>query len=228
MTNKIYISLIIIIVIVLVINCIKFKQIIKEGLTNKHKFKTDKSGKLILFDKCKFKGKGFSKKHELGECSIAIQVVPLVKNVIEIGGGTGKVSHIINTMLADNTQHIVVEPGVGGNGHHGDFNIYNNKAHFKDKYTIIKKFAENLTHNDFSVLKNKPDCLYVDCEGCLHKFQNTEIGKYVINNARYIVNEMDGNNKLIIKQWKKHGFVKIGTGYGCGINCSTDIWYKER
>jgi len=26
--------------------------------------------------------------------------------------------------------------------------------------------------------------------------------------------------------WKQAGFTKIGEGYGCGVQCETDIWYR--
>lgn len=190
-------------------------------------FKLDEKGKFKIYDKCKFSGVGFDVNHEIGECSVAIQVIPLCKNVIEIGGGTGKVSHMINSLLEDKTQHIVVEPGVGGTGNHGDTIIYENKKNFGDKYTIVKKFAENLVYDDIKILKDNPDCLYVDCEGCLFNFQKTEIGKHILKHVRYIINEMDGNNNEIIQQWKDNNFVKIGTGYGCGTWCNTEIWHKS-
>ena len=115
----------------------------------------------------------------------------------------------------------------------GNNNIYKNKKKFKDKYTITEKYAENLTMDDLKILKGSPDCLYSDCEGCLYSFFNTDIGKYVLNNVRFIVNEMDGftkgrdidNNLRDI--WMKNGFQKIGTGYGCGTSCDTEIWYKN-
>ena len=196
-------------------------------------FILDEKGKLKLYDNCKFSGYGFNDNHEFGECSVANQIIPLCENVIEIGGGTGKVSHMINTLLKDKTQHIVIEPGEGGRGNHGNKKIYINKENFGDKYTIIKKYAENLNYNDLKILKKKPDCLYVDCEGCLYKFQETNIGKYILKNVKYIVNEMDGfiidknTNDKIKEQWIKNNFEKIGIGYGCGVRCDTEIWKKK-
>ena len=32
-----------------------------------------------IYEECKFSGDGFSFGHELGECSIAFQIIPLVK-----------------------------------------------------------------------------------------------------------------------------------------------------
>jgi hypothetical protein len=192
-------------------------------------FQLDNKNNLILQDICNFSGKGFDKSHEIGECSVAVQIIPYVNNVLEIGGGTGKVSHMINKKLSERgleKKHVVVEPGVGGNGNHGDYYIYANKAAFGDKYTIVKKFADELTLADFSVL-GVPDCLYVDCEGCLNSFFKTDIGVYVLKNVRYIVNEMDGYNEELRTVWSKYGFKKIAEGYGCGTACVTEIWSKQ-
>ena len=81
---------------------------------------------------------------------------------------------------------------------------------------------------DLSVLESPPDCLYSDCEGCLFEFFKTDIGKYVLNNVRFIVNEMDGHNDELTDLWKQNNFHKISTGYGCGEACDTDVWYKEK
>uniref|UniRef100_A0A6C0I9W9 Methyltransferase n=1 Tax=viral metagenome TaxID=1070528 RepID=A0A6C0I9W9_9ZZZZ len=195
----------------------------------------DSSNKMRLYDECKFTGVGFNEAHEHGECSMAHQIIPLCKNVLEIGGGAGKVSHAINTLLSKRnleTKHVVVEPGSIGLGNHGDVNIYENKKNFNDKYTIIKKLCEDLTMDDLHVLEGPPDCLYTDCEGCLHKFFTTDIGKYVLDNVRFIVNEMDGmilkiDDATIVELWKKNGFVLVGSGYGCGTDCETQVWYRQ-
>ena len=65
----------------------------------KFNFILDNNYKLKIYDNCKFSGYGFDDNWEIGECSIANQVIPYCKNVLEIGGGTGKVSHIINQIL---------------------------------------------------------------------------------------------------------------------------------
>lgn len=185
-----------------------------------------------LVPECLFKGHGFDESFEHGECSVAFQLIPHVKNVLEIGGGAGKVSRMINQRLADPTRHVVVEPGSEGLGNHGDRSLQKNQMDFKDKYTIVKKFAENLVMDDLVVLQGPPDCLFVDCEGCLEVFFQTEIGKYTLRNARYIVNEMDGFvrgpevDQQLRHLWKEYGFVLHGIGLGCGITCETEVWKK--
>jgi hypothetical protein len=211
---------------------LKYKQKylnLKNKIGGSVNFELDENNKIKLDDKCKFSFKNyFEAGHEIGECSVAIQVIKNVNNVIEIGGGAGKVSHMINTLLGEklNTQHIVVEAGFNGTGHYPG--LEESKKHFSDKYTIIKKFANELVRDDFKMFTEKPDCLYVDCEGCLYEFQNTEIGKYILSSVRYIVNEMDGYKDEIRKQWKDAGFEKIGEGYGCGTSCNTEVWFNAK
>ena len=230
-----YMKYIIIFILVILIFLIIYNRKYLEHFSEIN-FILDSSGKLEINDQCEFDGIGFNTSHEVGECSVAMQIIPLCKNVIEIGGGAGKVSHMINKVLSKKnleTQHIVVEPGITGLGNHGDTNIYENKQKFNDKYTIVKKLCDDLTMDDLSILNEKPDCLYVDCEGCLLNFQNTDIGHYILNNVRFIVNEMDGDiiigkgtDDKIRKQWIKFGFKNIGIGYGCGKDCTTEIWSK--
>jgi hypothetical protein len=196
--------------------------------SNEFYFIHDENNKLKIYEECKFKGDGFDESWELGECSVAFQIIPHCKNVIEIGGGAGKVSHIINKLLKERNienLHLVLEPN-DDNTMGGNDNIYKNKKNFKDKYTILEKYANDLTMDDLSILEGPPDCLYSDCEGCLFDFLKTDIGKYVLNNIRFVVNEMDGHNEELNEIWKQNNFKKIATGYGCGEACDTEIWYK--
>ena len=233
--NKKSLPLIIIIllcVLIFILLFLIFKKSENFSQLEKHNFKYDDNNKLKIYDECKFSGEGFDLNHELGECSIALQIVPLVKNVLEIGGGAGKVSHMINKILKERNlqkNHIVIEPGVDGNSPHKD-KIYLNKKKFNDEYTVKKKLAEDLTSDDLDFV---PDCLYVDCEGCLHKFFETDIGKYCLKNARYLVNE---NDSFVIKKKQQdlrdiltnYGFNKLAIGYGCNTGCETEVWYKDK
>lgn len=192
----------------------------------------------IIKDECKFFGNGFGKDHELGECSLAYQIIPFCESVLEIGGGAGKVSHMINTLLKNPVKHVVIEPGNGGKGNHGDEHLWNNKKKFNDQYTIVKKFANDLVMDDLKVLGEKgPDCLYVDCEGCLVSFlTESAIGQTLLKskNLKYVVNEMDGftsnisdhDNKLK-DLLKNNDFVIYTKGAGCGVKCDTLVWKKE-
>ena len=197
-------------------------------------FEYDNDNKLKLYEQCNFSGIGFKEDYEKGECSVAIQIIPKVKNVLEIGGGAGKVSHMINKLLEERgleEKHVVVEPGKDGIGNH-NYDIQQNKEKFKDSYTIVNKYAEDLTMEDLKLLDNSPDCLFVDCEGCLHKFFDTEIGKHCLKSARFVVNEQDSfiikkDIKDLHQTLENSGFTLIANGYGCGTSCLTDVWYKE-
>ena len=224
----IYNSIFTIVISTLIIACVYFAINIyaKKPLT-KEKFKDDVTN-IPLNDKCNFVGDGFGNSHENGECSVAFYIIPKYKSVIEIGGGTGKISHVINSLLVDKTQHIVIEPDSTGWASH----LKKNKERFGDKYTIIEKYAENLHVSDLQVFKSDPECLFVDCEGCLESFFATDIGKHVLSKAKCIVNEMDGftkHNTLddnLRTLWSKNGFHLTHIGFGCGTTCKTEVWEK--
>ena len=192
----------------------------------------------VIKDECKFAGSGFGKNHELGECSLAFQVIPYCDSVLEIGGGAGKVSHMINTLLKNPSKHVVIEPGKGGRGNHGDEHLWKNQKHFNDKYTIIKKYANDLVTDDLKKLgEHGPDCLYVDCEGCLLSFlTDSTIGKSILKSKKlkFIVNEMDGftssiphHDNQLKKLLKDNGFDVYAKGAGCGVRCETLVWKKH-
>jgi hypothetical protein len=192
----------------------------------------------VIKDECKFSGSGFNRNHELGECSLAFQVIPYCESVLEIGGGAGKVSHMINILLKNPLKHVVIEPGKGGRGNHGDEHLWKNQKYFNDKYTIIKKYANDLVTDDLKMLgDNGPECLYVDCEGCLLSFlTDSTIGKTILKSKKlkYIVNEMDGFTSKIPEHDEKlktllsnNGFVIHAKGAGCGVKCETLVWKKH-
>ena len=168
--------------------------------------------------------------HEQAECSITFKIIPKCKNVLEIGGGLGKVSHFININLKNPYNHVVMEPAVNSKNNTGDWKIgkylIENKKNHGDKYTIIPKFATELTKKDLKILGGPPDCLYVDCEGCLLGFLKSDIGKFVLKSLRFVVNEMDGNNDEIDKILKKNGFKLKHVGYGCGKSCYTNVYQR--
>lgn len=195
----------------------------------KFNFIYDENKKLKIYEECKFKGEGFDENWEIGECSVAFQIIPKCNNVLEIGGGSGKVSHIINKLLKEKNienRHLVLEPN-DDNTMGGNDNIYKNKKIYNDKYTILEKYANDLTIEDLSILEGPPDCLYSDCEGCLFDFFKKDIGKYVLKNVRFIVNEMDGHNKELNQIWSENNFKKVAIGYGCRKSCNTEVWYKS-
>lgn len=169
---------------------------------------------------------------------MAFQVIPRCESVLEIGGGAGKVSHMINTLLKNPSKHVVIEPGAGGRGNHGDQHLWKNQKTFNDKYTIVKKYANDLVTDDLKKLgKDGPDCLYVDCEGCLLSFlTDSTIGKSILKSEKlkFIVNEMDGftssipnHDHKLKKLLRNHGFDVYAKGKGCGVRCETLVWKKH-
>ena len=100
MKKIVYVGIIAVIIIIIIICMWYYNGNIKFN------FILDNNYKLKIYDNCKFSGYGFDDNWEIGECSIANQVIPYCKNVLEIGGGTGKVSHIINQILKKKKERI--------------------------------------------------------------------------------------------------------------------------
>ena len=205
-----------------------------ENFASSIKFKLDSNNFIKLSDECRFEGLGFNESWEIGECSMATQLIPHCLRVLEIGGGFGKVSHVINRILRQRSigsQHVVVE----GLEKRVKQYLSKNKENFKDEYTILNKKTTELKSLDLSVLKGAPDCLFVDCDNCLLQFLNTEIGNEVLGSVKFIANEMDGSNKLLQKLWSERGFRKVADSYGCSHarpcgeeihECVSELWEK--
>ena len=54
-----------------------------------------------------------------------------------------------------------------------------------------------------------------------------------LKSTRFIVNEIDsfviGKDIQELRDlFTKSDFSKIGVGYGCGTDCETEIWYKNK
>ena len=162
--------------------------------------------------------------HEIGECEFTKKYVGRCKNVLEIGGGTGKVSHYINQELKDKKKHYVVEPSIGMGVKFGK-HIENNKRNHNDQYHIDKRKINDIPLWEIeSKLGGKIDCIISDCEGCSLRFY--ENNPEVLRSVSMIQNEMDGNNEELRKLWKNAGFKHEDTGFGCGIKCVTEMWVK--
>jgi hypothetical protein len=161
----------------------------------------------------------------------------MCKSVLEIGAGSGKVSHYINKNLKDRTRHYVVEPGeghVGAGDQHKYLRLNRNKHH--DKYHIDNRAILDIPLKDIHDKIGKIDCIVSDCEGCTLEYykKNPEI----LNETKYIINEMDGHvtnnsDQELRDLWKKNGFTHIDTGCGCGsgvtegeCGCDTEIWKR--
>ena len=60
---------------------------VKNSMTNEFNWELDKKGRMKIYDKCKFKHKGVKTlNHEIGECSVAMQVITVGK---ECSGNRG-------------------------------------------------------------------------------------------------------------------------------------------
>lgn len=157
---------------------------------------------------------GVSDYWKQGECSVVIDIVPYCKNVLEFCPDVGKISSFINRNLKDPTKHIVVdiEPST----------ILHNKNTHNDKYTIIQKNPEDLLESDLDLIL-PVDCVISNCNKSFLNFLKTNIGKKILKTARIFISK---NNNDISNILLKYDFIHTNTGYGCGINCNTNVYTK--
>ena len=162
---------------------------------------------------------------EWGERDIARKHTKPFHRILELGGGAGSVSAIIQAKLAEPSRHVVVQP-VEEKAMMGGFKqLMKNKKACNFKFTAIDHF---LTPADvqpiIEILGGKPNCLVVDCENCL-------VGEYeknpeLFDEVEMIQVERDDFDGSYTKLFDKLGFVKTGQGYGCDGECPTEVWEK--
>jgi hypothetical protein len=162
---------------------------------------------------------------EWGERAIAKKHTKPFHKVLELGGGAGSVSAIIQEKLADPTRHVVVQPDERMAMMGGFKQLMKNKKACNFKFTAIDHI---LTAADaqpiIKILGGKPNCLVVDCENCL-------VGEYkknpeLFDEVEMIQVERDDFDGSYTKLFDKLGFVKTDQGYGCNGNCPTEVWEK--
>jgi len=92
--------------------------------------------------------------------------------VLEIGGGSGAVSTIIQEHLRNRENHVVIQPTEGEGSETPMFGGINalreNKTSCKHKYTIVDHILKPGEGKSLLKMVSKPfDTLVADCEGCL-------------------------------------------------------------
>ena len=151
----------------------------------------------------------------------------ICQRVLEIGAGSGKVSHYINRKMNDRSKHYAVEPLEAEMGKRVGALIHQNRKKMGDKYFIDHRKIEDIPTKDIvNKLGGPPTCIISDCEGCtLNYYQNNP---EIFNSVKMIMNEMDGHTNKLRNLWKSNGFTQKVIGCGCGSNCcDTDMWVKE-
>ena len=229
--NKNGFIIIIVVVVVLVIlgivaGCMRGRnrrrRVEREGYA-KHENKINKK---LTGVGCDSSFVGVGECHEQGEAEVADKYAKMCKSVLEIGAGSGKVSHYINKNLKDRTRHYVVEPGEGHNGAYDQYKyLLKNRNKHHDKYHIDRRAILDIPLKDIHDKIGKIDCIVSDCEGCTLEYYKKH--PEILKEVKYIMNEMDGGHGELQSLWKKNGFTHIDTGCGCGgCSCDTEIWKR--
>lgn len=165
--------------------------------------------------------KGVPKDWEQGEAEMAHKYMGSCKNILEVGGGSGKVSHYLNRNLRNPKAHLVVEPSVWDIGNH----IADNRDSHKDQYLLDKRKITDIPLSEITEKIGPVDCIVSDCEGCMLDFYKKN--PHVFATASKIMNEMDGHNPELRKMWSDHGYTYLVKGCGCGgCGCDTDLWVR--
>jgi len=161
---------------------------------------------------------------ERGERDVARRHTYSCKNVLEIGGGAGSVSAIVQQELRHKERHVVVQPKA--DGMFGGFTqLMKNRKACDMKFTVID---HKLVPTDVDLIQttlgSKPDCMVVDCENCLGQEYNKNPSLF--DDLRLLQVERDdrGSYDALFKKLKLR---KVDEGMGCGTSCKTEVWVRD-
>lgn len=168
---------------------------------------------------------------ELGERIVADMFTRPDACVLEIGGGSGAVSTIIQSKLRDPRNHVVIQPDESKAMYGGLTSLNKNKQSCGSHYHIVDHILKAGEGKEIQKLVSKPfDTLVVDCEGCL--VEEHEKNPDLFDHITMIQVERDDlpgmsrpadYKSLFIKL----GFKKIHSGKGCDGNCPTEVWIRR-
>lgn len=183
--------------------------------------------------------KCFKTKHEeIGEREVADKFTDPNACVLEIGGGAGNVSTIIQKKLNNKSDHVVIQPIFGNDRERPMFggieNLENNKKACGSKFHIIDHVLKKGEGKELLKLVSKPfDTIVCDCEGCL----NGEYEKNPDLFEKVNMIQVERDDRPAKKNSYERGkyndlFDKLNMkllhkGDGCGRACDTDVWIKK-
>jgi len=162
---------------------------------------------------------------EWGERAMARLFTPADARVLELGGGAGSVSAVVQEILTDKTKHVVVQPADGGMLG-GLPALLQTRAACNSQFTVVDHVLQS-GEGDAIVraLGGAPTCLVVDCENCL-------VGEYAKNPQLFTSatmvqverDDFDGSYTSLLRDTLK---LKLKhSGKGCGGMCATEVWVK--
>ena len=160
---------------------------------------------------------------EWGERCVARMFTPSDAVVLELGGGSGSVSAVVQEKLADKTKHVVVQPQHGMFG--GLDALKKTKAKLGCQFHIVGHILEAGEQDQIIAKIGLPTLLVADCENCL-------VGEYqknpkLFDSLQMIQVERDDFDNSYAKLFDLLQMKKIHTGKGCDGKCATEVWIKQ-
>lgn len=149
--------------------------------------------------------------------------------ILEIGGGSGNVSTVIQRKLNNKKDHVVIQPKEGvffG----GLEQLKKNKSSCNSEYQIIDHVLRKGEGKKLLQLVSKPfDTIIVDCEGCLTG--EYEKNPELFDHVRQIQVERDdcvhkSDSCHYEDLFKKLGMKLVYIGLGCDGKCETQVYER--
>ena len=175
---------------------------------------------------------------EWGERAVAERFSRGCMRVLELGGGSGSVSAVIQRHLADGTRHVVVQPDQRMGMMGGYRRLLRNRAAQGLRYHAIDHLLQPGEGGEVTRrLSGAPDCIVADCEDCLWGEYRKNPGLFA--GARQIQVERDDENGNYQSLFDKLGMERVHVGRGCGVHepnrfhvehgmrCTTEVWERR-
>lgn len=180
---------------------------------------------------------------EFGEREMVSKYIKPYNRILEFGGGAGSVSVIIQQNITDKNKHVVIQPNDKEDPHAmfgGIKQLKKNSESCNCKFTIIDHILKkNEIELIYRTLGDYPDCMVVDCEGCLvDEYKKNPI---LFSKVECIIVERDDQKNEYFDLFKKLKLRHVDSGCGCGhcksyeeyrkklipnIYCTTEVWKK--
>ena len=160
------------------------------------------------------------------------------QRVLELGGGSGSVSTVIQQRLKNPELHVVVQPR-DETMFGGVQKLQANKEACNSSFHIVDHVLKP-GEEDYVVflLKGYPDCLVADCEDCLVNEYNKNPGLF--REVQHVQVERDDPHQNYTKLLRDIlRLSHIHTGRGCGVDtatedmkrngmlCTTEVWERK-
>ena len=175
---------------------------------------------------------------EWGERAVAERFSGRCTRVLELGGGSGSVSKVIQAKLADRSRHVVVQPDERMEMMGGLKQLLKNRDAAKLQFQTIGHMLKPGEGLDvIRMLAGRPDCIVADCEDCL--WGEYEKNPDLFAEAKQIQVERDDPNGNYEALFRTLGMTKVHTGRGCGVHvpnrfhkregmlCTTEVWERR-